>query len=182
MTIKNNEDNILLQVNDYGDAGTLFLPPFAIFPILPINSNMLLNFDGTLYWNGSALGTSTNAGGWTKPPPGLKIYTSDLTNKVGIGTSNPQSILSVGDEGFPNTAVYGSEKQTGNVVNFGGYFEAAGDDGTGVHGFADGISGFGVLGVADGENGHGIAGYSNGVNGRGVVGDALGANAFAGYF
>ena len=66
LDVKDGDDNILLQVNDYGDAGTLFLPPFGpILPGFPINNQMLYNIEGTLYWNGSALGTTGSAAGWT---------------------------------------------------------------------------------------------------------------------
>lgn len=133
LTVKDSDNNILLNVNDYGTAGTVTLPSFGpILPSLPINNYMLYNVNGTLYWNGSSLGTSNNAAGWTRPLTGGKIYTSDLTDKVEIGTINPLSKLSVGGDGFVDAAVYGIESQTGNIKNYGGYFRSNGDEEIGV--------------------------------------------------
>ncbi len=60
---------------------------------------------------------------------------------VGIGTTNPQSKLSVGGDGYSNTGVYGAN------TGYGGYFVAEGtSSGTGVFGLAAGPSGIGVHG------------------------------------
>ncbi|MCB9220089.1 MAG: tail fiber domain-containing protein [Ignavibacteriales bacterium] len=180
VSFKNGTDNVLLQVNDYGATGTVTLPPFAIFPILPINSNMLLNFDGTLYWNGSALGTSNNAGGWTHS--GTKIYNTTVSDNVGIGTTNPLSKLSVGGDGSSSSAVYGEamgslakgvsgfSSASGIYPSYGGYFTA------------EGAYAQGVVGEAIGTYGHGGDFRGSGDAAKGVWSQASGVNAYAGYF
>ena len=44
-----------------------------------------------LYWGSTALGSSGSAGGWTNITG--KVYNTTLTDKVGIGTNNPLSVL-----------------------------------------------------------------------------------------
>ena len=50
--------------------------------------------------------------------------------------------------GATGIGVYGGASNTGNYVNYGGFFEAAGIYGTGVIGGASGSSGIGVMGIA----------------------------------
>lgn len=162
LDVKDGDDNILLQVNDYGTTGTVTLLPFGpILPTFPLNNYMLYNIDGTLYWNGSALGTSNNAGGWTHS--GTKIYNTVLTDNVGIGTNNPQSKLSVG--GLGNSAAIVSSETT---------------SGWGVYGKA--TIGRGVFGSANGTGGEGVIAEAHGQNGRAISGYASDASGYAGYF
>lgn len=106
--------------------------------------------------------------------------------RVGIGTTNPLSKLSVGGEGNSDATIYGETSGTDgfgvygialNTVgnhNYGGYFEAAGYSGRGVSGFAsstvattnwggffeaNGIYGIGVWAAAYGTTGKGVVAY-----------------------
>ena len=117
----------------------------------------------------------------------------DKDGNVGVGTTTPFSKLSVGGNGNLDytiygetdigTGVYGYASNSGNVTNYGGYFEAEGVYGRGVHGksignyalgvsgYALGIEGRGIYGEAAGSTGIGVYGRSDGPYGRGVVGD-----------
>jgi hypothetical protein len=94
MTVKDNDGNILMEVNDEGTTGSISLPagetPSA-------TSNKLYNVSGSLFWNGTALGMSGSAGGWTDG--GANVYTTTSTDMVGIGTSTPEFKLSLDDDG-----------------------------------------------------------------------------------
>jgi hypothetical protein len=62
--------------------------------------------------------------------------------------------------GSTGKGVNGYASYYGNVTNYGGYFQAFGDQGRGVYGYADGSSGIGVYGKATGANAY--AGYFEG--------------------
>ncbi len=106
--------NTLLQVNDEGTSGSI------TFPLLSsINSSTLYklyNLNGNLYWGNTALGTLSTAGGWTDAGSIVRLTTS--ADKVGIGTPNPLSKLSVGGDGLSNATIYGK-----SASGFAGYFE-----------------------------------------------------------
>ena len=59
MTVKDSEANVLMEVNDEGDIGSITLP--AGSSPTP-TTNKLYNVGGSLYWNGTALGTAGSAG------------------------------------------------------------------------------------------------------------------------
>ncbi|MCX5751278.1 MAG: hypothetical protein NT099_06395, partial [Candidatus Saganbacteria bacterium] len=75
--------------------------------------------------------------------------------------------------------VYGYASNSGAGFNFGGYFAAAGTNGTGIYGQAPKT---GILGYADGATGKGVFGSADGANGSGVYGQASQATGYAGYF
>ncbi len=78
--------------------------------------------------------------------------------KVGIGTINPLSKLSVGGLGNSSAAISGDA-----TTGWGVYGKAT--TGRGVFGSANGTDGEGVIAEAHGENGRAISGYASGVNG-----------------
>jgi len=53
----------------------------------------LYNSGGNLYWAGSQLATAAAAGGWSTGTG--TIYTTTLTNNVGVGTSAPVATVDV---------------------------------------------------------------------------------------
>ncbi|MBN1781529.1 hypothetical protein JW948_10415 [bacterium] len=91
MSVKDSDSNMLMQVNDEGIIGSITLPATDI--AMGTQTNKLYNLNGFLIWNGTVLGTSGSAGGWTDS--GSAIYTTTLTDKVGIGDSSPTHTLDV---------------------------------------------------------------------------------------
>lgn len=202
---KNETGNPILTITDEGNnAGSVTLPPLSS---IGTSSNKLYNIGGSLYWNGSALGTSGSAGGWTDA--GSVIYNTALTDKVGIGTSTPQSLLSVGSNGNSGTTIYGLSSNSGGYAiagiasggsghgvygeasnageetNYAGYFNCLGPNGYGVYSL--GLS-RGVYGKASSTTGGAnYGGYFSaaGTNGRGVHGEATNIGDvynYGGYF
>jgi hypothetical protein len=94
MTVKDNDGNILMEVNDEGTVGSITLPSGSV---PSTTTNKLYNVSGALYWNGSALGMAGSAGGWTDG--GANVYLTTSTDKVGIGTSTPEFKLSLDGDG-----------------------------------------------------------------------------------
>ncbi|MBN1779587.1 tail fiber domain-containing protein [bacterium] len=94
MTVKDSQNNVLMEVNDEGTAGSVSLPQGSA-PGTP--AGKLYNVGGSLYWSGSALGTAGSAGGWTDG--GTNVYVTTTTDKVAIGTSTPEFKLTVTDDG-----------------------------------------------------------------------------------
>jgi hypothetical protein len=86
MSVTDSDDNILLQVNDEGDAGSLTLPQNAAAPA--DTSNKLHNVGGVLYWEDAQLGT-----GWTRT--GTDVHLIDSGDNVGIGVADPDAKLEV---------------------------------------------------------------------------------------
>ena len=107
LTIKDQEStpNTLLQVNDEGNAGSIYLPYLSTHP--GDLDQKLYNYAGKLIWNGNELGSAYSAGGWTNLSG--NIYTTSLTDKVGIGTSTPIAALHVnGNDGLVVQGTHGS--------------------------------------------------------------------------
>ena len=101
MTVKDSDDNKLMQVYDEGTVGSIGLPPGAA---PSSTSGKLYNQGGALYWNGSALGTAGSAGGWTDN--GTVVRLTTITDKVGIGDTSPTHKLDVsGKIGIKDTQV-----------------------------------------------------------------------------
>lgn len=90
MTVKDSDAHVLMEVNDEGDVGSITLPSGSA-PGTP--TYKLYNVSGTLWWNGSALGTAGSAGGWTDSDGNVCLTTSG--DKVGIGDSSPTNKLDV---------------------------------------------------------------------------------------
>ena len=92
MTVKDSDDNVLMQVNDESTVGSMTVPSSGSAP--STTTNKLYNVSGALYWNGSELGTAGSAGGWTDNGTVVRLSTS--TDKVGIGDNTPTYTLDVG--------------------------------------------------------------------------------------
>lgn len=113
----------------------------------------------------------------TAPANGLAVQGS-----VGIGTTAPASMLSVGGVGDPSIAIYGDDGTNGygvygvsRLAYVGGVMgvnSVAG--GYGVEGNASGANGFGVEGVGGNDGVYGQSEYSSTGNGVVGVGGAIG--------
>ncbi|MFC1569084.1 tail fiber domain-containing protein [bacterium] len=90
MTVKDSDTNILMRINDEGIAGSISMTAGAA-PSSTLGK--LYNQGGTLYWNGSELGTAGSAGGWTDV--GTVVHLITGTDKVGIGDATPTYTLDV---------------------------------------------------------------------------------------
>ncbi len=121
--------------------------------------NLVAGSNITLTPNGNNLTISTSSGGTgTIGGSGTANYipkfsnTTTLTNsklfetsnKVGIGTTNPQSTLSVGGDGSSSAAISGTSISSSGI---------------GVYGQAINAFGYGVFGYATSSNGVAICGY-----------------------
>jgi len=137
MKVKDEDGNILLEVTDEGDGGSIYLKPI---PTIPSSADKLYNIGSTLYWNGSAMGTAGSAGGWTDD--GSVVRLSLSTDKVGIGTTSPSSLLSVG----------------GNGNNFAIISAVAADYQVGLYSIASGTASTGIYGES--AEGNAIEGYT----------------------
>lgn len=108
------------------------------------------------------------------------------TSGLGIGVWGSQAgggwgVYGTSVEGF---GVYGYATGTGTVKNYGGYFQAAGDQGQGVYGKATGSYGRGVEGYASGTGlvtNYGGYFTAEGEGGRGVHGWASNSGSAANY-
>ena len=78
---------VLIEIENEGIAGSIFLPPLGN----SLSGPKLYNNGGTLFWGANQLGTASSAAGWTDA--GIVIYNSNLTDKVGIGTTDPHAFL-----------------------------------------------------------------------------------------
>lgn len=153
VTVKDNEGNPLITFTDEGDAGSIKLWNVGS----SLSGNKLYNFGGNLYWGGSQLGTGGSSEGWTDA--GTSVYTSTLSDKVGIGMTNPSAKLDVemsgagswqrgirllnpdlvsGDRLLITLGVFDSPNNVGNI-----YFYYDGD------GSMDNYLSFGLYGVND---------------------------------
>jgi len=99
----NETGNAIITITDEGsNVGSITLPSGSA---PSTTTNKLYNEGGTLKFNGSDIGAgSGSSGGWTDS--GTKIYNTTLTDKIGIGTNNPLSNLSVGGDGATTNAIY----------------------------------------------------------------------------
>ena len=83
MTVKDSDDHILMEVNDEGSVGSITVPSGSS---PGETTDKLYNVDGALYWNGSALGMSGSAGGWTTGVVDV------ITGLISHQTKNPMAI------------------------------------------------------------------------------------------
>ena len=115
MTVKDNKGNVLMEVNDEGNVGSITLPSGAE-PM--VTTNKLYNVGGVLYWNGANIGANH------------PVHWNDLTN-VPAGFADGVDDNSGGDITAVNTAA--GSGLTGGVatgdanlaVNFAGTGAAA---------------------------------------------------------
>jgi hypothetical protein len=122
------------------------------------------NFEGAIVRNHST-GDIEHYSDYTGGTPVMVV--TDY-GRVGIGTTNPASKLSVGGRGELEAtfsavteydiAVYGYGSDNGPSHNYGGYFDARGVFGEGVYGISYGSAGKGLHGICYGENGVGVQG------------------------
>jgi len=89
--------------------GAILLPDTSA--ALSSQTNKLYNLNGTLIWNGTALGSAGSAGGWTDEGTVVRLTTG--TDKVGIGDASPTYTLDVaGKIGVNDTQVIYLPDQT----------------------------------------------------------------------
>jgi len=138
------------------------------------------------YYNNGTKWVEISAGIWKKT--GSKVHLTSDSDNVGIGTSNPLSKLSVeGDgnsdytfsaysDGMFGRAVYGiASNSTYGASAYGGYFEAAGSEGTAVYGLASSTGDYPAIGGdfnSLSNYGTGVSGSASGTAGIGVRGSA----------
>ena len=87
--IKDEEGNTLIRVIDEGTFGSMELQN----GVPASTANKLYNDNGTLNFNGTALGTAGSLGGWTRT--GTNVHLTNIGDLVGIGTTNPNAKLDV---------------------------------------------------------------------------------------
>ena len=90
LTVKDKDTNLLLQFNDEGKTGSITLPPLTT---IATPTSKLYNLGGDLYWGSSQLGLAGSAGGWADDGSVVRLISN--TDKVGIGTINPNAKLDV---------------------------------------------------------------------------------------
>ncbi len=116
---------------------------------------------------------------------------------TGINEENPASLLSVNGAGASDktlasynnngmgTAVYGKAAATTYAMNYGGYFEAQGDQGYGVYGLASSTDDmnphYGGYFEANGDLGTGVYGNASGGSGVGIYGVATAIGSVTNY-
>ncbi|MBN1782162.1 tail fiber domain-containing protein [bacterium] len=91
MSVKDSDSHVLMEVNDEGTMGSITLPDTNA--ALSSEAHKLYNLNGTLIWNGTALGAAGSAGGWTDDGTVVRLTTG--TDKVGIGLTSPSFTLDV---------------------------------------------------------------------------------------
>jgi hypothetical protein len=187
-----NDSRYVLKVNTAGNVGIGTLTPQQK---LDVNGQVRAK---SAYGDYIALG-----GDNVNDDVEITIFAPANRNKVslwngqlGTGVKFQASEVSADNNGGQNSkAIYGKASSTGDVVNYGGYFESTGKFGIAVFGYAShtgtdavnyggyfqatGEDGTGVYGEATGENSSGIVGWGSGIDCTGVYGHGT---AKGGYF
>ena len=210
---KNETTNSILTITDEGNgSSSILIPPAASTP----NSigSKLYNKNGDLFFDSYQLNAPTSGNSfWLANQFNTSMIYYNLGN-VGIGTTIANSNLTVGGNGDSKAAIYGKtvatngygiyglalSSTTTQVTNYGGYFNANGENGRGVYGLGNGLNGtgvygqtyfgYGVYGKANTSNPSGITHYggyfeANGELARAVYGEAIAtgnSTSYGGYF
>lgn len=91
INFKDSDGNSIITVVDEGDgAGSILIPEITGVGSGSVTYK-LINSDGTLFWDGNAVGIGNSP--WTSA--GTFIYPKILTNKVGLGTNTPGADLDI---------------------------------------------------------------------------------------
>lgn len=172
--------NVIMEIQSTGpNGGQIFMPNIQSSS----NPKILYNYNGDLYWGIDQVaisGAATSDNDWMIS--GDNIYSSNSGN-VGIGSSTPNSKLSINSSGDLKNSVHAETiLSNGRVVfgsatnndvnsqNYGGYFRSSGGNGRGVFGFTNGINSYAVYGNTSGSNAIGVLGNTSGSTGIGVKG------------
>lgn len=147
--IKDNADQLLLQINDEGDGKSSITIPSSATSFTP-TENKLYNEGGTLKWNGTTLATGGSL--WTLS--GGNVYRS--TGNVGIGDNTPTFKLDInGKIGINDTQILYLPNQSifeGTII--------LGNGGNNLN-FVSGVDGYGNTAVGIGAFINNTTGYSN---------------------
>ena len=207
LRVTDPDSNILFEVNDEGLVGSITLRDTTVPPI--ITEDKIYGIDGLLHYNGNSLGRIDSSAGWIHVPPVVRLGV--ISDKVGIGTSNPNSKLSINGNGDMTTALYVEEADengtalhaevtstTGETIA--GEFRTSSPLGVAVLGLATqstsaniggvfrsfGEIGTGVVGIAESFNGTNYGGRfeARGTSGVAVRGHATGTSGlnYGGFF
>jgi hypothetical protein len=146
VTIKDNSDNVLMEVVDEGTTGSILLPPITFMP--SPSGNKLYNLNDLLYWGNTKVGTMHEGGGWKVV--GSNLFPRSLTYEIGIGTETPSYSLDV----QKNTSV--------NNINPIARFRTLGGNSSGAIRLQNSLNNFFSLGITqDPDNAFGIAFNNN---------------------
>lgn len=124
---------------------------------------------------------------WDKPSAAGLILPFEATTTLPSSQFDPDWAFSVTNNGTglairgiatTGQGIHGRAISTGDVINYGGYFEALGKKGRGVAGVVASNQGYGVYGLAQGD-GVGVYGESSG-NNTGVIGKSASGTGVAG--
>lgn len=180
--VRDDDSNILFEVNDEGLVGSITLKDTSIAP--EITTNKIYGINGALHYNGISLASQDSSAGWTHISPILRLST--ISDKVGVGTTNPMSKLSINGNGFSNTSLYSENVNQNSTAVYGISTNSSGN-GKGGHFESNSTVGTGVEGIATSSTGNNQGGHfeSGSVVGRGVEGIASnvsGTTNTGGYF